>query len=78
MRVIDQSAINPGYVKSFCQHWFDHIEVGYVPSIGKVQIACFDGDGTCRMCVRYQWNYSGIWFYEVVPGFRYREPEQDE
>lgn len=77
-RVIDWAALNPGYVKKYCEYWFDYIEVGYVPSLDKIQIACFDGDGACRLCIRYQWSRSGVWYYEIVPGRMYREPEESE
>lgn len=73
--IIDWSAMNPGYVHDYCRYWFDHIEIGYVRSLDAIQIACFDDDGECRLCIRHQW-LSGTWKYEVVPGFKYREPEE--
>lgn len=75
-RVISQSALNPGYVQDYCKYWFDHVQVGYVPALNMIQVACFDGDGGCRLCIRYQWR-SGVWCYEIVPGFMYREPEDE-
>jgi len=77
-RIIGWAALNPGYVKDYCEYWFEHVQVGYVPSLDKIQIACFDGDGACRLCIRYQWSRSGVWYYEIVPGRMYREPEESE
>lgn len=74
--IIDWASMNPGYVQDYCRYWFDHIQVGYVPSLDQIQIACFDSEGECRLCIRYQF-YGGIWKYEVVPGFMYREPVEE-
>ena len=76
-RAIDRSALDPGIVQEFCRRTFESIHVGYVTEIDKIQIACFDREGECRLCVRYQWKAKDRWHYEIVPGSLYREPEYD-
>jgi hypothetical protein len=45
---------NPSSVQSFCDRSFYYVSVGYVPALDKIQIACFDDNGRCRMCIWYQ------------------------
>ena len=68
---------NPSSIISFCQRSYDYISVGYVPALDKIQIACFDDDGRCQMCIWYQIDSKGNWYYEVVDGFKYQRTEEE-
>lgn len=69
---------DPGLVQQYLRRKFEAITVGYVPALDQLQIACWDANDVCRMCIRYQWSArSGLWSYEVVPGFFYLEPESE-
>ena len=74
----DGAGCEPGLVKRYLERVFELVSVGYVAALDKIQIACWDADGNCRLCVWYQWSpRTGLWHYAVAPGFRYREIDHE-
>lgn len=72
----DGAGCEPGVVQRFLGKVFEWVQVGYLPGLGQHQVACFDEAGACRLVVRYRFGTrTGLWYYEVEPGYRYREPE---
>lgn len=74
MAVLDSAAHDPGRVQNFCRRVFEFITVDYVSSIDKIQIACFDIEGRCRMVILYQW-WMERWWYDVYHGTKYHQTE---
>ena len=77
MVVLNSARSDPSPVQSLCERVFYYISIGYVPILDKMQIACFDYNGRCRMCIRYQIDLRGDWNYEVVNGFKYQRIEEE-
>ncbi len=74
----DGAGCEPGAVQRFLTRMFESVQTGYVPALHQMQTACFDGEGACRLVVRYRFStVAGLWYYEVEPGYRYCEPEPE-
>ena len=76
MAVLSSAKSNPSPVIWWCNRTFEFVSVGYAPEVSAMQIACFDYNNKCRLCIRYQIDLdSDIWSYEVVHGSLYRRIE---
>lgn len=77
IHAIEWSSLNPGYIQDWCKYWFEYVQVGYIRQQDKLQIACFDERGECRLCIWYQYRQrSGLWTYDIYPGRSYQIPEE--
>ncbi len=70
---IDMYSNFPSAIQTYCKLHFYEVEVGYIHLYNKIQIACFDDSGRCRLCIRYQ--FYSRWEYEIMPGKSYRLPD---
>ena len=76
MAVLSSAKSNPSPVIWWCNRKFEFVSVGYAPEIRSMQIACFDYNNKCRLCIRYQVDLeSDKWNYDIVTGSKYRRIE---